>query len=179
VETLPAPAALVRDFINTVDLEDARDDLDGPEALARWLTERGLLRGTAAVTDEDVALAARLRESLRAVLRALHHGGSPSAELERANALAAELPLVVRFGTGGDARVTPGDGGARGALAAILAGVAESVADGTWERLKVCAADDCQWAFYDRSRNRSGRWCSMAVCGNRSKTRTYRRRQSA
>jgi len=50
--------------------------------------------------------------------------------------------------------------------------------DGTWARVKACVADDCQWAFYDSSRNRSGRWCDMAVCGNREKVRTYRSRQS-
>jgi len=50
-------------------------------------------------------------------------------------------------------------------------------ADGTWERLKVCLADDCQWAYYDRSRNRSSVWCDMQVCGNRQKVRAFRARQ--
>ena len=40
-----------------------------------------------------------------------------------------------------------------------------------WTRLKVCARDSCRWAFYDTSRNRSGRWCSMAGCGNIVKMR--------
>ena len=44
---------------------------------------------------------------------------------------------------------------------------------------QVCVADDCQWAFYDTSKNRSRHWCSMGVCGNRQKTRTYRARQRA
>jgi predicted RNA-binding Zn ribbon-like protein len=52
------------------------------------------------------------------------------------------------------------------------------MADGSWERLKVCPADDCLWAFYDRSRNRSRRWCDMEVCGNRAKVRGYRERRS-
>jgi predicted RNA-binding Zn ribbon-like protein len=50
------------------------------------------------------------------------------------------------------------------------------MADGTWDRLKACAADDCHWAFYDHTRNRSGRWCSMAVCGNRAKVERFRER---
>ena len=58
----------------------------------------------------------------------------------------------------------------------MLAIVAASIADGTWERLKACAADDCHWAFYDHTRNRSGRWCSMAVCGNRAKVERFRER---
>jgi len=55
----------------------------------------------------------------------------------------------------------------------------ESMVAGTWSRLKVCPADDCQWAFYDHSKNRSGTWCSMKVCGNRAKVRRYRERRSS
>jgi predicted RNA-binding Zn ribbon-like protein len=50
------------------------------------------------------------------------------------------------------------------------------MAAGNWNRLKVCSNDACQRAFYDASRNRSGRWCSMATCGNRMKGRAYRQR---
>jgi predicted RNA-binding Zn ribbon-like protein len=62
-------------------------------------------------------------------------------------------------------------------VAPIVAIVYEAMVDGTWERLKVCPADDCQWAFYDESKNRSGTWCDMAVCGNRAKVRAYRERR--
>ena len=51
--------------------------------------------------------------------------------------------------------------------------------DGTWPRLKACRREICHWLFYDHSRNRSGIWCSMAVCGNRTKTRAYRERREA
>jgi len=54
--------------------------------------------------------------------------------------------------------------------------VERAQADGTWDRMKACAADTCRWAFYDHSRNRSRQWCDMAVCGNRAKARTYRKR---
>jgi predicted RNA-binding Zn ribbon-like protein len=63
-------------------------------------------------------------------------------------------------------------------LDAIVVNVATSVAGGDWGRLKLCAAPDCRWAFYGTSRNGSGRWCSMGACGNRHKTRAYRRRQT-
>ena len=49
--------------------------------------------------------------------------------------------------------------------------------EGTWHRLKACPNPDCEWAFYDRSRNRSSRWCVMSECGNRAKARTFRERQ--
>jgi predicted RNA-binding Zn ribbon-like protein len=69
------------------------------------------------------------------------------------------------------------DSGVAG-LDAIVETVAASVAGGGWERLKLCASGDCRWAFYDTSRNGGGRWCSMEVCGNRHKTRAYRRRHA-
>jgi predicted RNA-binding Zn ribbon-like protein len=53
------------------------------------------------------------------------------------------------------------------------------MADGTWSRLKACRAADCRWAFYDRARNHSRHWCSMEVCGNRTKARAYRARHGA
>jgi predicted RNA-binding Zn ribbon-like protein len=56
---------------------------------------------------------------------------------------------------------------------------AEAATLGTWTRLKACSADDCQWAFYDRSPARTGCWCRMQICGARSKSRAYRRRAAA
>jgi predicted RNA-binding Zn ribbon-like protein len=67
--------------------------------------------------------------------------------------------------------------GLQAALGRLLAIVYESELDGTWQRLKVCRSDTCRWAFYDSSRNRSGAWCSMAICGNRMKGRAFRRRR--
>jgi predicted RNA-binding Zn ribbon-like protein len=67
--------------------------------------------------------------------------------------------------------------GVEGALGSVVGAVATTAADGHWSRLKACPADDCRWAFYDVSRNRSRTWCSMDSCGNRTKTRAYRARQ--
>jgi predicted RNA-binding Zn ribbon-like protein len=69
--------------------------------------------------------------------------------------------------------------GVDGALGRLFAAIARAQTDGTWERLKVCPASTCLWAFYDGSRNHSRTWCSMSVCGNRAKARTYRRRARA
>jgi predicted RNA-binding Zn ribbon-like protein len=105
--------------------------------------------------------------------------GEPAdpAAVETVNRAAAGLRLRIAFDRDGDPGLRPDHAGVRGALAALLAGVAVARANGTWARLKACSADDCQWAFYDRSKNRSGRWCSMRTCGNRTKTRAYRTRR--
>ncbi len=63
-------------------------------------------------------------------------------------------------------------------VADVLAAIAKAQDSGEWHRLKACTSDECLWAFYDRSRNRSRHWCSMDVCGNRAKTRTYRSKRT-
>ena len=45
-----------------------------------------------------------------------------------------------------------------------------------WWRLKICAFDECEWAYFDQSRNRSRSYCEYG-CGNKLKTRAYRARQ--
>jgi predicted RNA-binding Zn ribbon-like protein len=176
-ESLPHSFELVVDFVNTRDLEEGTDELGTPEALVGWLSDRGLIDGGASAGPGDLADAIELREALRGVLLE-HNGGAGhgegSALLERA---AERGRLSVRFDSDGSARIAPRDDGIPGALAGLLVPIAEGAADGTWQRVKACVGEDCEWAFYDRSRNRSGRWCDMAVCGNREKVRSYRTRQ--
>ncbi|MGW0547614.1 CGNR zinc finger domain-containing protein [Streptomyces altiplanensis] len=56
----------------------------------------------------------------------------------------------------------------------MTAASATAAAEGAWPRLKACEAQDCRWAYYDRSPAGRSRWCSTAVCGSRAKTRGYR-----
>jgi predicted RNA-binding Zn ribbon-like protein len=65
-----------------------------------------------------------------------------------------------------------------GAIGVLLAIVAEAMLDGSWSRMKACPGRHCGWVFYDRSKNGTGRWCSMAVCGGREKARSYYRRRT-
>ena len=98
---------------------------------------------------------------------ALVVGGAGGIGLGIAQVLAAE----------GCARLEPRLPGLDGAVGRLLGIVYTAMVDGTWYRLKACQSETCRWVFYDRSRNRSAAWCSMAVCGNREKARTYRRRR--
>ncbi|MEA2157130.1 MAG: hypothetical protein QOE11_3270 [Solirubrobacteraceae bacterium] len=180
--TNPAPGALetVRAFVNTLDIDDAIEELSRPADLARWLAEHDLLGGasTARATAEDLRHARELREALRAHLLA-HHGEPPDAAAVQAlDAAARRAQLTLRF-TGPDlSALEPAAGGVDGALGRLLAIVQAAIADGTWQRLKACPADSCLWAFYDASRNRSAVWCDMRVCGNRAKVRGYRERHA-
>ena len=174
----PAPGrlALVEGFCNTVDPEHGREVLHSPAQLSRVLVELGLLERAARVSDADLADALELRGALRAL--ALANNGVPASRaaqrtVERAAAAGA---LGIRF-EAGRAELAGREPGVRGALATLAGVFAESVAAGTWARLKACRSEVCGWLFYDRSRNRSARWCDMAVCGNRTKTRAYRARR--
>ena len=119
-----------------------------------------------------------MREALRALLL-----GNNGLEVERSTLETLEEAtrrgrLAVRFGDDGRTALLPDAGGLDGALGRIVGVVHTAVADGTWPRLKACPRHICRWVFYDRSKNRSSRWCAMSVCGNRIKTTRYRRSRS-
>jgi len=176
-QTAPGDLERVRDFVNTLDVETGDDALSSPAALRAWLQDQGLSPGRGA-SRADVVAARGLREALRALL--LENNGL-SVRKEAAltlNRTATRAHLGLRFDSGGEARLEPAARGVDAALGRLLVIAASAMADGTWTRLKACRADDCQWAFYDHARNRSRHWCSMAVCGNRTKARTYRLRHA-
>lgn len=166
-------------FLNTLDVEGGTDALATPQGVGAWIAENGLLPGPPAVSPEDHAAALALRDALRAYARANHDGRLDEVALAELNRLAAGFPVIAAFGGLGLSRLVPAEEGARAALAVVLAAVHEAVLDGSWARVKICASGTCQWAFLDRSKNRSGTWCSMATCGNRPKVRRYRERRRA
>lgn len=149
---------LVLGFLNTLDLEAGTDRLESPEAYAGWLAEADLPAPAAERRDLNSALA--LRTALR------------SAAAGEVVSVPPEVPVTVTVTESGRPAFAAAD-----ALGRLAAAVATLAVDGRWERVKICPADDCRWAFYDESRNRSRQWCSMSVCGNRAKARSYRRRQ--
>jgi predicted RNA-binding Zn ribbon-like protein len=169
----PAPGELllIEQFVNTLDTEEGTDALNGA-----WALSAGLAAGE--LGADDVRRLVRFREALRAVLLA-HNGvsleGDVVAEL---GSLARDATVVVGFGPGGEPRLEASSAAGAGAvIARLLAVIARADAEGTWERLKICPADDCLWAFYDFSRNHSRTWCDMSVCGNRAKARAFRSRR--
>jgi predicted RNA-binding Zn ribbon-like protein len=129
-------------------------------------------------TRADVERAIELREALRELL--LGHHGDYETDPRAAGVVedtARRARLEVRFDADGVAHVAPAGSGVDAALGRLLSIVADAQADGTWSRLKACPWETCRWAFYDHSKNRSGVWCNMAVCGNRAKARAYRERR--
>lgn len=169
-----AAVELLRDFVNTYDVEVDLEVLTTPAELTRWLRDRQLLGEPATASGADLRTALELRAGLREAMARHHDGASGSSTT--LDALGRRLPLRVGF-AGELPRLEPVEPGAPGALARILAAVVDSQAEDTWRRLKLCPASDCLWAFYDTSKNQSRQWCTMRVCGNRQKTRAYRTRR--
>ena len=92
--------------------------------------------------------------------------------------IAARLPVRLEASPEGRIEPVPAGSGVIAALTRLVLVAVEAEALGTWSRLKACGADDCRWAFYDRSPTRNGCWCSMQICGARAKSRAYRERKT-
>ena len=164
---------LIEEFLNTVDersfsrhgqIHVGSERLTSPGALADWLADRDLADAGVELGQADLASAIALRATLRQSLL---------GDVDAATAL-VDYPLRLVPDRSGGLRIAAGSG--RRWLDVIVETVAGSAGRGDWGRIKLCAAPDCRWAFYDTSRSGRGRWCDMNVCGNRHKTRTYRER---
>jgi predicted RNA-binding Zn ribbon-like protein len=173
----PAPGALelVQAFVNTNDIEGRRDRFADPKTMRAWLVRHGLLGADEPVNADEFVEAVAVREALRALAGVNNGLAIPRQALETLNRTASRT-LAVEFTPGGEG-LRPVGSGVDGALGRLLAVVLDAMGDGSWSRMKACQRDVCRWLFYDHSRNRSSTWCAMSVCGNREKTRAYRRRR--
>jgi predicted RNA-binding Zn ribbon-like protein len=178
----PAPGrlALVQEFVNTRNYLYGGDLLGDAEEATRRLTERGLLAKGESVGESERRRLVALREALRGLLLVHNGAAEPGSDAEELNDLVTSAALGVRFRADGRPALEPaaGDSPAERVVARLLAEVIWAEAEGKWERLKACRNEGCRWAFYDASKNRSGRWCNMDICGARHKMRTYRERKS-
>jgi predicted RNA-binding Zn ribbon-like protein len=173
----PGNLARVADFVNTKVFEEDRIATTG--ALEQWLVAHNWLTAGAAVSEPDLRAALGLREGIRALLIANSGEGMPAGGMESLNAIASGLPLRLRLDNSGRFSLGSTVMGVPLVLATLLSYVYDAMIDGTWSRLKACRNQACRWAIYDHSKNRSRAWCEMAVCGNRSKVRTYQQRRRA
>jgi predicted RNA-binding Zn ribbon-like protein len=172
-----------------------RDPLRDGAALVTWLNRSGVGPGSevmqqwlAAAPGELDAVADRAR-SLRKWFREFLCGNLgrslTTADLERLGRLnslvkeerrfyriveAAEgrQPLTLEFSTPWESP--------HSALVRIGEILALFVCEVDFARIKICQGASCSSIFVDRSRGSSRRWCSMAICGNRSKQASLRGR---
>ncbi len=175
----PGPLRLVQALVNTVERPDGADRLDDPADAHPWLVANKLMASSAPLTGADLALVVDVREALRALL--IQNAGGPEpredqlAPLHRIATAASARPTV---GPKGQVALSVAGDDMPARLAALLLSIRDAQRDGTWSLLKACANDECQWAFYDLSRNHGGTWCDMASCGNKLKNREFRARKA-
>jgi predicted RNA-binding Zn ribbon-like protein len=177
---MQASPLLIRDFVNTLEIDTGVDEIGRPSALRDWLAARGLAARRTRVSAEDLADAVAVREALRTLL--LANNGVEANTVAAARTLdraARGTGLAVRFAPDGRARLEPAAAGAAAGIGRILAAAAEAMSSPDWPRLKACRADDCRWAFVDEARNRSRAWCDMKTCGNRQKAQRFRERHGS
>lgn len=157
----------VYDFVNTIDIEDETDVLTSPTELA------AVLGVPDSPSSRQLRLALDLRHALRAYTLANNEIALSDADAALASRCFARLPVVASSGgliAGSRDPVLAG-------LTRIVIGYATAVAAGEWDRLRQCPASDCAWIFWDRSPRNARKWCTMQVCGNRAKARTYASRR--
>jgi predicted RNA-binding Zn ribbon-like protein len=173
-ETAGGVLGLIQAYVNTVDLEDGPEELTDPNTLRDWLVAHHLLEPGAELDQADLKHAIAVREAIRGVIGANSGGAVYPLDVATLNEAAAASRLRARFGPDGKARLEPEVGAGVGAMGRIVAAVFAGMAEDDWQHLKLCGSATCRWAFYDRSRNHSSRWCKMASCGNRAKARRFR-----
>lgn len=174
----PGKLEAVRQFVNTIDFEDGRDELASPARLADWLACHSLPTG-GSLSDLDLLGMRAFRECLRDLCYA-NNGQGAAKEAWQALAVFARRatigltvdPLAGRLG------LAPRGAGLETPISAIFGIIYDAIAAGQWARLKACRKESCRFAFFDSSKNSSGAWCSMAVCGNRVKAQRRRARAS-
>ncbi|HXJ12740.1 MAG TPA: CGNR zinc finger domain-containing protein [Candidatus Limnocylindrales bacterium] len=123
----------------------------------------------------------RLRECVRAIFSAVEEGR------DFPKAWVAPINEILRVTEGHDEVVVHEgrwrlefigrESGLEWLLAAIARSAAELIVEGQDAPLKRCANAGCRLFFYDDSRTRRRRWCSMAVCGNRHKVAAFLKRK--
>ncbi|MGE5204543.1 MAG: CGNR zinc finger domain-containing protein [Chlamydiota bacterium] len=192
------PDPLCVRFVNTVDWRDDAsqrvDKLGNYSGLVHWAREAGAIepatankllqeahRSPAAANGAFVH-AISVREALAGILAAAaNQRQAAAADLQRFNAALAESGRHLRLASAQGRFHSTWDSDDR--LERLLWPVVRSAADlltsGDLERLRICEGEGCGWFFMDTTRNRSRRWCNMAVCGNRAKVKRFYERHKA
>ncbi|WP_394613323.1 CGNR zinc finger domain-containing protein [Lentzea sp. JNUCC 0626] len=145
--------------------------LDGPDRLARWCVDAGV------VDDEPVVRVADLERAraLRAAIYRLATGSGDGEDRRTVNDVAAAAPVSLRLGDDG-AAIRSGDIGS--ALSTVARAAVELLTGPELENVRECGYDTCTRLYVDHSARGSRRWCDMKKCGNRAKAQAFRDRQN-
>lgn len=164
----PAPGELVRvhGFLNTWSDELGIEDFSTPMSTEKWLRAAGLWKGSKKMNADEHQRILAFRDVVRRfVLKQV----SP----EFLTDAAFRISFRIKFEEDHPILVPETDSACERVIGQLVAIIYNSMADGTWARFKCCALPTCGWAYYDTTKSRTKRWCSMRTCGSRSKARRY------
>jgi predicted RNA-binding Zn ribbon-like protein len=183
---VPDELANLYDFANSIDVRhfthhgvqhEQGDELAGPRELDAWMADRRLARTGAKITPAMLETALRLRTDIRVYL-----GCDPVERRKNQQVIGSlnnalkSFPLLAAAQGDRNLTLRASREDALAGLSAVVAELYDGSINGTLDRLKMCAAEECRRVFYDRSKPATRRWCMSTLCGNRMKTRTYRAR---
>jgi predicted RNA-binding Zn ribbon-like protein len=184
---VPDELANLYDFANTLDVRHFThhgvqhpqgDELSNAKQLAVWMRQQGLLPADAKISPAMFATALELRTLIRDYLQRDPLERSKNKDSVRALNKVFELfPLIVAASGDGGMVLSAARKDALAGLSSVVAELYDGSRNGTLDRLKMCASDECRRVFFDRSKPATRRWCMSSLCGNRMKTRNYRERQ--
>ena len=166
---VPEELALLYDFVNTLDCRryvergvahTGGDEFETRSQMEAWMRRRRLLH---------------LRDALRNFLQLPAGDRRKDSDAARRLTVAAkDFPLALVVTNKGAVTLQAASGSsALGCVVAEMYGLAKT---DRLARLKTCASEECRWIFFDRSKPANRHWCASNLCGNRQKTRTYRRK---
>ena len=173
----PGRLELLQRFVNTYNHDFPRewDRIGTREKAQAWLREKGLLAPGERITEGEAARLRELREAIRALAIANRGERPPEAATDAIRHVSVTARLGVDIDVTGRTILEPAGGGVDGVVATVLGILHEAQLTGDWSRMKACR--ECEYVFFDRSKNRSATWCAMSICGNRTKNRAYYRRR--
>jgi predicted RNA-binding Zn ribbon-like protein len=174
----PGRLELLQRFINSHNPTPPEWERIGPKEEAQaWLRQKRLIGRGDRISAPDAARLRELREAIRALAIANRDGQAAPAAADVVRKAARTARLRIAVDEEGQTVLEPEHRGIDGAVAMLLGILHEAQLSGQWARMKGCR--ECGHVFFDRSKNQSGAWCAMSICGNRTKNRAYYRRRRA
>jgi predicted RNA-binding Zn ribbon-like protein len=173
-DAAPGRLDVLRRLVNTLDYPSGPDLIGSPDAASVWCREQGL---PPISNQRELDRLRDFREVVRELLFANNGEGDPERAWQALQPFVRSAWFGVVVQGPGKLALEPAGAGAERGIAIMLALIHDAVAAGTWQRLRACRKSTCKLAYYDRSKNGSRAWCSMAVCGNREKAQRRRSRE--
>ncbi len=170
----PGALDLVRLFVNTLDYPTGPDALGTAEGAAEWCRGHGL---PPPANQRELERLQGFREALRRLLAENDASDEQGVAWEGMRPYLSRARFSLALRPPHVPSLEPAGAGVDRAIAILLAVVYDAISAGTWQRMRACRKESCRFAYYDRSKNGSRAWCSMATCGNREKAQRRRTRE--